>query len=494
VNSRPHRVLWLVLPLVLLCLNDEAAGQPASPPLPAGHWSESVLARWEALGLLAPEHLPPQRLLSRTVAEAALQQAVERARERDPAMAPAAIQWLQRFHHEFSETAPGGGATRAALAAGYERRSAGEPPTALPREPLLAPADDRIGAYAAGSLSVRPTRGVALAAEPVARPGGITLERWSAAVLWGPVELSAGREAIGYGFGAERGLLLSGSTGLHRLQAQTVRPLRLPGVLRHAGPVAAHAFLTRLDEARHQGDPWLWGASASLRPHPRLTLGLHRAAMFGGGEVEVNAQRVGRMLIGITSDGFDNQVVSASFRFRAPTERVLPLSVYGEWGADDTAGALYDAPGYVFGALLPRLPGAPSLAVGAEHAYFGNRCRDCRRIAEPLHWYTHFRLTGGWVSGDHPLGHPLGGNGTETRVYAYAGALRARLHLRGDLFQRDRLDSNLYAPRWSGRSRGGGVSADWRLTDRAAARLRWAREGGDGWSAHELRSSFSVEF
>lgn len=493
MTSGLHRAVWLVLPLVLLCLHDQAAGQPASPPLPAGHWSESVLARWEALGLLAPEHLPAQRLLPRSVAEKALQQAVEGARERQPAMAPIVALWLERFHHEFPETAPGGGTTRAALAAGYERWSAGEPAVELPREPLLAPAADRAGLHAAASLSVRPFRGVALAAEPVARSGQLAVERWSAAVLGGPVEFSVGREAIGYGFGAERGVLLSGSTPLHRVQAQTVRPLRLPGLLRHVGPVAAHTFVVGLHEARHPGDPLLWGASASLRPHPRLTIGLHRGAMFGG-DVPVTAQRVGRMLIGITSDGFDNQVVSASFRYRVPSEGMLPVTVYGEWGADDTAGAWYDAPGLVFGTLLPRLPGVPTLALGAEHAYFGNRCRDCRRVAEPLHWYTHFRLTGGWTSGAQPLGHPLGGNGTETRVYGYTGALGTRLHLQADLYRRDRLDSNLFAPRWTGRSRGGGVSVDLRLTDRSAARLRWSREAGDDWAAHELGSSFSVEF
>src|SRR5690606_12877298 len=138
---------------------------------------------------------------------------------------------------------------------------------------------------------------------------------------------------------------LTGAATIDAGQLGTRQAVERPGIVQPLGHAALHTFVGRLDEERHPDDPWFWGASLRIQPNRRLTLGVSRAAIFGGDEA-VTTERVLSMLIGrVVGLGFENQVVSASGRLTLPTERVVPLALHLEWGAEDAAGSWWAVPG-----------------------------------------------------------------------------------------------------------------------------------------------------
>lgn len=482
-----------------------AAQAPASPPLPGDHWAVRAALRAEALGL-APGFLPAQRSAPRAAVAAALREAAGRAPVEAPALAPLAQGWWERFAEEFPESAGASTATAGLLgsAAGVESEGrvgavapgrgifeTREGTTPLPDEAAL-----RGAAVLAGSL----TPYLSGVAEPRAGSDGVRVPRWDVTAGWGALALSVGEEPVGYGPARGGGIVLSESAAFRRVQLQTTRPLALPGWLGLLGPVSAHAFLTRLSAPRHPGDPYLWGMRGALRPHPRFTVAVNRAAIFGGDSASfpLTPRNVGRMVLGLLTDGFENQVVAVEGRFRAPTEAVLPLTLYLEWGADDAAGGWWDVPGRVVGAHVPAVPGLPQLSLGAEYTYFAPPC------CENPPWYLHLGYQGGWTAGDALLGHPVGGEGAEYLLYGGADLFRARLRLDGRAFLRERgregydlpwlRAGNLFAPERAGTSTGLALDGAWRVTPRAELRASGVLEAGRGWETGELAARVMILF
>jgi hypothetical protein len=95
----------------------------------------------------------------------------------------------------------------------------------------------------------------------------------------------------------------------------------------------------------------------------------------------------------------------------------------------------------------------------------------------------------GWTLDRRPIGHPLGGDGTEWLAYGRFDNSARRLRLDGRAFVRNRGRYNLFSPTREGRSIGGRIAADYRLTNelelRADAELEHGRRD---WNA----SSFSA--
>ncbi|MBW3655634.1 MAG: capsule assembly Wzi family protein, partial [Gemmatimonadetes bacterium] len=278
---------------------------------------------------------------------------------------------------------------------------------------------------------------------------------------------------------------------------QTTQPIRLPWLFRHVGPVTMHTFVSGLDDpGRHPDEAWLWGARVAFQPHGRLTFAANRASIFGTKAEPVTAVRVLRMAAGvIRNSAFENQIVSLEGRYRLPTDRVLPATIYMELGADDGAGALDEVPGIVAGVFLPALPGVPEVAAGAEYTRFAVVC--CGHGP----WYFNATQRGGWAHGTHPLAHPLGGEGWEALGYAGADLLRSRLRLDARGFVRHRSDAsfvqwggaNLYAPVRVGRSRGVALDAAFRH-GRVDMRATYFRDAGDGWREERLTAGAALFF
>ncbi|HEX2207780.1 MAG TPA: capsule assembly Wzi family protein, partial [Longimicrobium sp.] len=433
----------------------------------------------------------------------ALEHAAEVAAERSPRLARLAEGWVARFREEFPEYGEDADGDALLLsvnghaAAGY----AGERGRLSPavgygesrRDPDPAPEVSTARVDAAGAVRAGPH--AALWALGRWDDMGADLARWEAVAQAGPVSLSAGKQPVGYGWSEGGGVVL-GSVLVPRVEAQTVRPVRLPGFLRVFGPVAAHAFASRVGGTRHPDEPWLWGARVSFQPHRRLSFAVNRASLFGGDE-EVTAEKVLKMLVGaIRGSTFENQVLSFEGRWRLPTEAALPATLYLEWGADDGAGALNEMPGQVLGVLFPALPGAPEVAAGAEYARFGEAC--CGHGP----WYFNFSFPGNWARGSHPLGHPLGGEGWEAAGFARAEVMDARLRVDARGFVRERSDAslqahgggNLYSPARTGRSAGFRAGVAYRPRPHLEVRATGRHQAGDGWSESALDAALAVFF
>jgi hypothetical protein len=478
----------------------------ASPLLPPDHWAVAAAWRAEAMGLV-PLFMPAQRAVPRLLVARALEQAAGNAAGRDPRTRAMAEGWLARFREEFPEADPSRESTSpvkllgGSAGGGYVRWTGRVKPGAglYGGRTTVTPLDGVTEGEGRGVLAASAGRSLAVLAEPYARGGGAGLGRWDVRATLRAFALSVGREHLGWG--PERGgAVVLNDAVLPRVELSTAEPVLPWRPLRFLGPVTLHAFATRLEEPEQPGRPYFWGMRATLRPHPRFTIGLNRAAMFGGDSIQTptTAGNIARMLIGRLSKDFENQEVSADFRFRAPTEAVLPLLLYMEWGAEDEAGGWWHSPGRVVGAYAPSLPFAPQVGLGLEHTDFGVPPKQ-----NPP-WYLHLRFPGGWEYGDAPLGHPLGGEGREWMGYATADLLRARLRLEAHGFHRYRSaigfrtrpdrSGNLYAPERAGVSRGGSVDASFRAARRAELRLSGYREAGSGWREQRLRLGAALLF
>lgn len=491
-------VALLGLPLRIPFAAAQYAQITASPPLSADHWAVVAARRAEATGLI-PGYLPAQRSVPRHVVGRALRQAAERAAMRSLELADLTEAWTQRFAEEFPEAAlPAADGTELpkmlgssaglgyGLHEGRESPGIGEFPDSRTGS-LPLPDRSSVSADVSVSLAVRPW--MAISVDPHADADGVRITGGDLTLGWRSVALSVGRQPIGYGYG-EGAVVLSGAAAMDRVQIETTTPLHLPGVLGYLGPVSFHTFLSRFMEERHVGEPWFWGASGSIRPHDRLTLSIHRATTIGGGPAPapITARGLLYTFIGKHAGTLADQVVSAEFRYRAPTEELLPITLYLEWGAEDSAGSFKNVPGQVFGVLLPALPRLAAVGLGAEYARFEAAC-----CGNPP-WYRHNAHPGNWVLSDVPLGHAVGGNGTEMLVYTQADLLDARLRLDARAFRRERRTENLFVPGRDGSSNGVSGRASWRLGPRSDLMLFVARESGSDWAEREASVGMRVFF
>lgn len=466
----------------------DSASAAVYSPLKPDHWAVVAARRVEALGL-ADGYLPAQRAVPLAEVRRVLDEAAQRAWSVRPELAELVAEWGHRFEREFPRRV-NAGAGRAPVAfqhgalglasgwrSGVARAGRGLFP---PFDIEMLPDRAELGAQGMLMASVARRVNVLLAPE-ISSTGGLSGE-WDVTVAAQALALSAGRQPVLYG-GGERGVVLGSPEPWHRVQLETVRPLALPGPLRLLGLAAFHTSLGTIGSERHPGNPLFWTASASIRPHRRFTLAAHRAAIFGGDNVEtpLTFWNFVRLAGGLHTADFENQVVSLEARYRIPTERWMPLSAYLEWGFDDSAGAIRDVPGYVAGIFAPALPGMPRVSAGVERASFATSC-----CGNPP-WYRHAAFPGGWAHRDLPLGHPLGGEGTESLAWTRVDSKQLPLSLAWRGWMRERGAENLYTPLRQGKSWGTAGELRWRGWNRADAQLSISREAGDAWSETQLR-------
>jgi hypothetical protein len=320
-------------------------------------------------------------------------------------------------------------------------------------------------------------------------PGGsLALLGGDVGVQVGPFGFGVGRGTVRYGAG---GLIFSGGVPLDRVEIASVRPLQPPAALGFLGAVAAHTFLATLPDARHAGDPWLWGGSLTLQPAPRLEIGIHRGMMLGG-DAPMTPMTPANLLYAFLGKHNDfrgeyvgdlrTQILSVDLSYRPPLHPDWPVTLYLEWGTEDSAGGFRDVPGIVAGVRGSPLLGEVPVTLGVEQTYIGE---GYRRGNPP--WYRHGTFQGGWAAADRPLGHPLGGHGREWAAYLWMDApAGVRLDLRALTRRRGAL--NLFVPGWEGRSRGLDASGAWsvRRGVELVADSRW--ESGSGWSRWDVRA------
>ena len=306
-------------------------------------------------------------------------------------------------------------------------------------------------------------------------------------VRTGPVDLWVGRQRLAFGPGRFGGVVLSPVAPLDGGGLHTKRPFHLPGFLSGLGSIRGGFLLARMERSGTVRGPWFTAARVLLSPSHSVSIGLNRAALFGGdGNTEsVTLGNIALMTLGVTSylgkdSGFENQVASVDIWART-TIADIPLAGYLEFGLDDVGVRIWASPAVILGFEVPRVPRLGGLGLGVEHARFSHS-----GSGKPP-WYRHGQLGEGWTDAGRLLAHPLGGHGSEWSVHLTHGPTGPLSHLRGRVYTRSRGDENLFAPDWQGRSLGGQVDLTVRALGPAWMRVRGAWEGGragwESWSA-----------
>jgi hypothetical protein len=482
-------------------------GPSGSLYLPVDHWVIGALARLDALpelGAVVPWGVgtPTRREALGALERAASLAPPPSAQDPTPeavALAALARGWRDRLRQETGGD-PGAVPRPVRWAGGHwdlrVGRRYGALGTGEGRYDFIAPEPlgeaGHLHAGLAGALEVGP---VAVAGEArVGEDGVLRPRELHAAGRLGPVDLWAGRRAPAFAGGRGGRVVLGGAVPLDGGGLSLAGPRSLPGFLRHLGPVRFETHLARLGESGALRHPWFWAARGSVAPHPRLSLGLNRAAMFGGeGNAPITVKNVLLMLAGSRAEElpgdlgrsfFANQVASVELRWRPPLGGV-PSTLYVEWGMEDSSGAWLNVPGFTAGWEVAAVPRAPDVALGIEVTYFAPEC-----CGNPP-WYRHASFTGGWAQEGLPLGHPLGGEGMEWLLHGRADLLDARLVSSWGLFHRKRKGDNLFMPDRQGTSRGASLEVLWGAGGRTDLVLDGLYESGEGgWS--QLRAFLGI--
>ena len=491
--------VWLPL-LCALLFAAPAAAQQEWPTafVPRDHWSLDAARRLIALGLAPVGYDPARRVPTQREIGRLLEHAAARADASD-ALAALTRDLLTRYVAEFALPGEGpaerfaGSRIEAGHAAtdGWQRTGYGYEdghPLGDWIEPGAPSSWSGVAARASAQIHAHPR----VAARVEAEHGRDDLEVTEAyaALDAGPVVFWGGRRGFSWVPGATSGMVIDRGR-FDGGGVQTDAPFRMPWLLRHLGDVQLELALARHDFqqqclAPEQGEEprpcegaWFLATRGTLAPHERISLGVTRAAFFGGdGNSSIDGFAIFSVLIGKHAGNeseLDNQVVSVDAGYRLPTERWLPMRAYVEWGFEDSANAWRNVPGILAGIEVPALPGAPSVGVSVERVSFARSC-----CANPI-WYRHSIFHDGWTQDARPLGHPLGGHGQEWSIEVEGVSLDARLIWAVGLFAGERELENLYHDARTGDHAGGTLRAALLITANVEAIGEYRREAGEGW-------------
>src|SRR5690625_26698 len=504
-------VFSLVLGFVLMCAipvygqGGVEVGEFASPFLPHDHWVHGAVRRLEIAGL-APKGFGGGKR-PRTQREVALhfERAELLARSKAPELAGLAGAYRLRFMEEFGWAVDavqfGVIPDRLQLVSGrievgYEEHR-GRVATGVGYDPEddwtgALPREDRRGQSNHLALALALPPYLALHLTPGHRASRWEFDEAHLVIGVGKWSFWGGRRILGFHQGRGGGIVVSDNQAFDGGGISLLEPISLPWLLEYLGPVRFDLFLTRIENGDRITDPWFGVARGTIEPHPRLELGFNRANIFGGkGNSPTTPRSVLQMILGIHAgeEGeYNNEVFSVELRYTPPLGSV-PLSVYLEWGMDDSAGGWWYVPARVVGLELAAVPGLPEVALGIERTSFAEGC--CGNTI----WYRNWSLRGGWADGGRPLGHSLGGHGTEWLVHGQSDIFSARVRMRFQIFTRNRGYENLFAPEREGRSTGGRISLNGSVGHLFGISLQgMIEEGNDGWRESALRVGVQVRF
>lgn len=470
----------------------------ASPFLPSSHWAITVARRLAALDLADPDFGWGDGSLTILAVGRVLHDAPAIAQRKHRELEPLARGYWLRFAREFPLTAatlePRISTKNADLAegwvaAGYSSATGRVYPVRSldrTRENVAGPfpRSDLSEARLTTNLSFTVGQHIAGSLSPEHRDGDWGLREGYGLVTVKKLGIWGGRRVPAFTTGAGGGIVINGTAAFTGGGFAFTEPFRLPWLFRYVGAIRFESFLSRLDSNAAIPKPWFLGTHVSISPHPRLMIGATQAYMFGGGGVTpVTWSTVWSMLRshGVISAGseFENGLASWELRFRPPLP-VVPLSLYMEWGADDNHAAWTLFPARVIGAQIPAVPGIPSLSLGLEHASFSRPCTGCDGCHCEYYatWYRHYLFKDGWTVDRQPIGHPLGGEGSEWLAYGTWDRPASRLRFDVRAFRRNRGSYNIYAPERLGRSTGGQISTVYRATPNMDLLLTGALEDG----------------
>lgn len=231
----------------------------------------------------------------------------------------------------------------------------------------------------------------------------VLVEGYAALIIWN-IELTAGRQALWWGPGVHGALLLSNNARPFDLVKLTnPEPFALPWVFRHIGLLKLTGFVTRLEDDRDFANPYLAGARLDILPHPYVSIGLARTAMFGGAGRHVDAGVIWDVITAKTENVAaepGNQLGSFDAKITLPFS-FQKVVIYGELGGEDEAGSLPSRNAHLVGVNLPGAFGLDALDLSVEYA-------ETYISKYPGMWYRHHIYTTGYTYDGRVIGHHMG--------------------------------------------------------------------------------------
>ena len=231
----------------------------------------------------------------------------------------------------------------------------------------------------------------------------VLVEGYGALNFWN-IELTAGRQALWWGPGVHGALILSDNARPFDLVKLTnPEPFALPWIFRHIGLLKLTGFVTRLEESRDFANPYLAGLRLDMKPHPYVSIGLSRVAIFGGAGRHVDSG----VIWDVITAGNENVVGDPGNQLGSfDAKIVLPFSfqevvIYGELGGEDEAGSLPSRNAHLAGVYLPGAFGLDNLDLRVEYG-------ETYISKYPGMWYTHHIYTSGYTYDGRVIGHHMG--------------------------------------------------------------------------------------
>jgi len=151
-------------------------------------------------------------------------------------------------------------------------------------------------------------------------------------------------------------------------------PFRLPGFLRHFGPVRIDQFFGRLEGHPYVARPFVYGQKFNIKPYPFLELGFGRRTMLGGtGGEPLIASNLFHSLLGIASNRIADKGVPGDnesemdWTFYVPKVRNY-IVLYGDAYAEDDGLPIQNPPRVPWhpGIYITRFPALPKLDLHVE--------------------------------------------------------------------------------------------------------------------------------
>lgn len=199
----------------------------------------------------------------------------------------------------------------------------------------------------------------------------------AAGVRLGNLEISAGKQSLWWGPGAEAPLSFSSNAEpTHNVRVSSVHPVRLPGPLRYLGEIRGEFVLGKLGGHRYTWRPWFNAQKISFKLTPDLEMGFTRWSIFWGVGHPATPRSFLRNFVSVDSPkgaagigwndpgdrkgGFD-------FRYRLPWIRDW-VTLYTDSYSDDDPSPLA-APRHAAlspGIYFTRIPGLPRVDLRLE--------------------------------------------------------------------------------------------------------------------------------
>ena len=234
-----------------------------------------------------------------------------------------------------------------------------------------------------------------------------------AAVSFGGVELSAGRQALWWGQGRHGSLLLTNNAQpLDMLRLTNPSPLQLPWLLKHLGPFRFDLFVSRLDDDRIVSEPYFGGLRFNFKPSRYIEFGASRTVMFGGDDrPSVDAGDFLTIIGGENLSGNDdtsNSIAGVDALINFPL--LWGMQIYGELYGEDEAGGFPSKNSFLSGVYLPQIEPSGRLSLRVEYA-------DTTRLGGggPV-FYRHGIYRSGYIYEGQIIGHHVGGDATDLSV------------------------------------------------------------------------------